>query len=143
MAKDDQNTEATEDEEAPKQAGVISVESNKSKRSVSFKKTFGANLDEATKLYSADVVFKIFHQKAVIACQACVRGKLDKLKENGDPTFTEAEAIAAGQAYVPNAPRAAGKTKTVDKAAELAQLVRDGKMSKEDMALQIMEMHGL
>jgi len=138
----DQNTEATEDEEAPKQTGVISVESNKSKRSVSFKKTFGANLDEATKLYSVDVVFKIFHQKAVIACQACVRGKLDKLKENGDPMFTEAEAIAAGQAYVPSAPRA-GKTKTVDKAAELAQLVRDGKMSKENMALQIMEMHGL
>jgi len=117
-------TEQTE--QAPQ--NLIQVKSVKSGRTVEFEKSLGLNLAEAISLVGEDVVFNLYEQQAVIKCQSIVRTLLDK----GAST---ADAIAAGQNYVPGVTRRARVV--IDPISQLVAMVASKKTTLEELKAQL------
>lgn len=121
-------SEDTQQPAAEEKTDVIEVKSQKSDRTVEFEKSFGDSLQDAINLYGEEVVFTIFRQQAIIKCQAKVRNILDKGGKVED-------AIAAGQNY---APGVVTRTRiAADPFAQLANKVKTGKMTKEELRAQL------
>jgi translation initiation factor 1 (eIF-1/SUI1) len=117
--------ETTEESAEPNQ---ISVTSKKTGRSVTFTKSFGDSLEDASAQFGADVVFSGFVQQATIRVQGKVRLMLDK-------GATEDEATAAGEGFIPGV---ITRTHTkVDPIAALAAKVSSGELSKDDLRTQL------
>ena len=118
MADEEQNGDGGKD------SGLLSVTSRKVGVSVEFEKDFGANLEEAEERYGHEVVFSLYNRQAVIACQARVRGVLDKGGSKED-------AIKAGTDFVPGV---VTRTRTAkDPVAELAKAMHEGKIDASDL----------
>ena len=111
----------------------ITVTSKKTKRQITFKRSFGKNLEEAVGAYGAEVVFSIFVAMATIKAQAAARGALDSSDRS------PADAIAAGESYTPGIiHRGGGRTKK-DPVDILADRVRSGKMSLQEITAMLKE----
>jgi hypothetical protein len=104
----------------------INVTSKKTNRSVSLKKNFGSNLDEARELFGDAVVFTMFEALATNRCQAAVRATLD------NPENTEDDAVAAGENYTPGVTRRRGRAGATAM-NKVLEAVQSGKLSKEQV----------
>ena len=127
----------TEETQLP--AGVVSIEvkSPKTDRSVSFERDFGDTLDKAAEMFGADVVHSIFVAQAIIRAQGAARTTLD----NGDNSA--AQAVESGQTYTPGvARRGGGGKKKADPFDLLADKVKSGELSQEDLLAELQKRMG-
>lgn len=109
----------------------ITVNSPKTDRSVSFVRNWGKDLEEAVQMFGAEVVHSIFVSQATIRAQGAARTVLDK-DENG----AEA-AVQAGLSYTPGVQRKGGGGKKKDPFAVLADQIKSGKLSQEDLMAEL------
>ena len=121
----------TEETQLP--AGVVSIEvkSPKTDRSVSFERDFGDTLEKAAEMFGADVVHSIFVAQAVIRAQGAARTTLD----NGDNSSEQ--AVESGQSYTPGVARRGGGKKKADPFDQLAEKVKSGEISQEDLLAEL------
>ena len=121
----------TEETQLP--AGVVSIEvkSPKTDRSVSFERDFGDTLEKAAEMFGADVVHSIFVAQAVIRAQGAARTTLD----NGDNSSEQ--AAESGQSYTPGVARRGGGKKKADPFDQLAEKVKSGEISQEDLLAEL------
>ena len=127
----------TEETQLP--AGVVSIEvkSPKTDRSVSFERDFGDTLDKAAEMFGAEVVHSIFVAQAIIRAQGAARTTLD----NGDNSAEQ--AIESGQSYTPGvARRGGGGKKKADPFDLLADKVKSGELSQEDLLAELQKRMG-
>ena len=121
----------TEETQLP--AGVVSIEvkSPKTDRSISFERDFGDTLEKAAEMFGADVVHSIFVAQAVIRAQGAARTTLD----NGDNSSEQ--AVESGQSYTPGVARRGGGKKKADPFDQLAEKVKSGEISQEDLLAEL------
>jgi hypothetical protein len=127
----------TEETQLP--AGVVSIEvkSPKTDRSVSFERDFGDTLDKAAEMFGAEVVHSIFVAQAIIRAQGAARTTLD----NGDNSSEQ--AVESGQTYTPGvARRGGGGKKKADPFDLLADKVKSGELSQEDLLAELQKRMG-
>lgn len=114
--------------------GKIDVTAPKVNRTVSIEKNFGATTEDKVNLFTEDVCNSCLDAIFTIKCQAVVRAKLVAVNEAGERVFTDEQAIAAGEAYVPQkATRAEKKSATTI----LAEKVVKGELSEKDLVREI------
>lgn len=102
----------------------------KEDRSVEFPKSFGDNLADASARFTEDVVFSNWLAAVTVRCQAIVRARLAKLKEDGTFMYTKEQSIQAGLDYTPQ--KAAVRIKK-DPFDALAEKVISGEMTQKDL----------
>ena len=126
----------TEETQLP--AGVVSIEvkSPKTDRSVSFERDFGDTLEKAAEMFGAEVVHSIFVAQAIIRAQGAARTTLD----NGDNSAEQ--AIESGQSYTPGVARRGGGKKKADPFDLLADKVKSGEISQEDLLAELQKRMG-
>lgn len=109
----------------------INVESRKTGRKISFAKDLGTSLEDAVDKFGAQVVFNLFRSAAVIKCQAPTRATLDNEEKSED------DAIEVGQNWKPGivAVRKGGAKK--DPIAALAEKVKSGELTMEQLTALI------
>lgn len=113
----------------------ISVTSRKTSREAEFENAnIGEDFDSALALVGKEVMYSLYVDSAVIRAQSVVRGKLDKLNEDGTTKFSIDEAITAGGSYKPGlaAPRVGGGKRSK---SELDQLLEALKAHKAGTAV--------
>ena len=106
---------------------TIAVKSVKTGRAVSFEKDLGDNLDAAIALYGAEAVHSLYIDQAVIRCQAGARNTLDKAEHS------EADAIAAGQAFTPGVRAPRGVVTGASAQSKVLADIASGKMGKSQV----------
>ena len=109
----------------------ITARSPKSDREVTFRRNFGANLDESTKLFGANVVHSVFVAQATIRAQSRARLILDS--ENG----STAAAIAAGETYTPGVVRRGEGRTRANPFDVLAKKIASGELTQEQLLAEL------
>jgi hypothetical protein len=109
---------------------TISVTSKKTGRTVEFERNFGETIEQAVELFGAEVVLSVFTAQCVIRAQGAARNVLDRMDEQGNPTASEDDAIAAGEAYKPGVVRRSG-AKKADPVETVLNAIASGDMSDE------------
>lgn len=112
---------------------TITVKSPKTNRSIEFQRDFGKDLEAATALFGAETVHGIFVAQAVIRAQNAARIVLDNGEKGGQ------DAVAAGVAYVPGAPRkgGGGGGRKIDLFARMADQLESGELTEDQILEKI------
>ena len=120
------------DAEAPKAPdNSIDVTSKKTGRSVTFIRDFGKDLDASIQAFGAEVVHSNFLGMVTIKAQAAARGILNNSVKSPD------DAIKAGEGYTPGIVRRGGGGKKKDPMDVLADRVKSGKASAEELMAEL------
>lgn len=120
---------------------TIKASAPKLGRTVEFVRNFGGNLEELVSNMGAETVYNMALQQTVIRCQAAVRSALEAHVDAKDPDsalrYTDDEAIAIGQEYMPGAQRRdTGVTR--QKAADtVAAAIAKGTLTLEELEARI------
>ena len=126
-------SEAENQEVNEGEAGVVEItaKSPKTDREVTFKRNFGATLEEAVQMFGAEVVHSVFAAQAVIRAQGAARTALDNVENS-----TEV-ALKAGESYTPGVVRRGGGGGKKDPFVVLAERMKSGELTQEQLMAEL------
>jgi hypothetical protein len=126
-------SEAENQENNEGEVGVVEItaKSPKTDREVTFKRNFGATLEEAVQMFGAEVVHSVFAAQAVIRAQGAARTSLDKFDTSTD------DAIKAGESYTPGVVRRGGGGSKKDPFVVLAERMKSGELTQEQLMAEL------